>query len=272
MLRCNRAALASGDLVALGARELSTFTIAGEEYRLRLLDKRRDLLTYLRFADVAVDTCYRSDANDHAGKRQRTIEIWKDPLWFCLRIERSARGGFRPIGFTFGDFVDLEGRIGIVLSGLYMRPNVPAARLAIVRAIEHGLCAPLGIDDIGISSAYASRGVFPPEYVEHEHVTLTRLRALRRDGRLITWAYDYVSRVTNEPVDVRYLHWRCQRDASRRTQHHARTFVLRDRGGELLNGHFRHHRDSGCPVADSCTPMAPASVQPSGALAALAAR
>ena len=127
---------ASGDLVALGARALSTFTIAGEEYRLRLLDKRRDLLTYLRFADVSVDTCYRSDANDHAGKRKRTIEIWKDPLWFCLRIERSARGGFRPIGFTFGDFVDLDGRIGIVLSGLYMRPNVPAARLAIVRAIR----------------------------------------------------------------------------------------------------------------------------------------
>lgn len=204
-MRCDELALARGDLVALGAQRVMSFSVDGEEYRVILLDKRRDLLTYLRFADVAACTCYRTDTRDLYEDRTRlaTLEVWKDPLSFCLRIER----GVRPIGFTFGTFIEIEGRIGIALSGIYMRPNTAPLRAEVVRGIERGFCAPLGVRDIGIATRYRSRGPLPPEYVE-ESVTAVRLRALRRNGRLVTRAYDDVSWEVNEQVVIDDLHWR----------------------------------------------------------------
>src|SRR5262249_12072473 len=58
-------------------------TANGHVYRVRLLDKRHDLLTYLRFADLPVRSCYRSTSGfyiDHRdGTQDEIVGVWKDP-------------------------------------------------------------------------------------------------------------------------------------------------------------------------------------------------
>ncbi|NVB85460.1 MAG: hypothetical protein HOV81_44255 [Kofleriaceae bacterium] len=208
---CSPALLASGDLVALGAAPVRWLRVAGEDYCVRLLDKRRDLLTYLRFADVPVRTCYRSDLSMWKSETQaHTVAAWKDPLTFCFHIERRVADAYVPIGFSFGGFVDLEGGLGVALNGLYMKNNGAELRFGVIDAIERTFDR-IGIARIGITARYQSRGPLPTRYVRTS-VALTRLRALERDGRLLSDSFDDVQRDYNEPTTVSHLYWRRRRE------------------------------------------------------------
>jgi hypothetical protein len=194
-------ALVAGDLVRLGAKPVDDFDVAGESFRVQLLDKRRDLLTYLRFADVPARSCYRSDSAYYDPVD--TIVAWKDPLTFCFRIERYHR----PCGFVFGGFADVAGAPAVALNSLHVRPAHAAVRERIVRAVETMLCEPLGITRIAIANAFGGYGPLPANYASRT-VELTLHRALHVGGEPVTDSFDDISFARNERCVVDWLYWR----------------------------------------------------------------
>jgi hypothetical protein len=208
---CSPGLLASGDLVGLGVTPVRWLRVDDEDYCVRLLDKRRDLFTYLRFADVPVRTCYRSDLSMWKSETQaHTVAAWKDPLTFCFHIERRVGDAYLPIGFTVGGFVDIEGRVGVALSGLYMQTNSAKLRFGVMDAIERTFDR-IGVGPIGITVRYQSRGPLPAHYVACS-VVLTRLRALTLNGRPAWEHFDDVNRFYNYPTRVSHLMWRRRRE------------------------------------------------------------
>ncbi len=166
-------ALLCGDLTAIGAMSLAP--ILGTRLRLRLLDKRRDLLTYLRFPDVPARSCMRSDSWMYIGRD--VVDAWRDPLTFCVHVEHGHGDGYHPCGFVFGGFAEVDGELAIVANSLHVRPATREVRCAVVRGLEQALCEPLGIRRFGIANDHGGRGPLPDDYVEHEQ-PLVRLRAL----------------------------------------------------------------------------------------------
>jgi hypothetical protein len=152
-------ALIAGDLGALGVPSLVDVQCSGERYRIRVLDKRRDLLTYLRFADTPVRSCYRSDSGLY--RADDLAAVWRDPLSVCVHVERANA----PCGFVFGSFAHVEGKPALVLNSLHVRPNAPAVRESILRALERAVCAPLGIRVLGIANWHNGEGHLPDDYV-----------------------------------------------------------------------------------------------------------
>jgi hypothetical protein len=173
-------------------------------YRLRLLDKRRDLLTYLRFADIVATSCFRSNNELYPTLTENAlIEVWKDPLAFCFHIERAGE----PRGFLFGSFALVGDQIGVVLNSLHVRPNSDDVRIGAIRAFEAALCRPLGIERIGIANMHGGRGALPPDYVRRVE-RIVRLRALGRSGHLVRKTYDDITQTANMRVTVGHLYWR----------------------------------------------------------------
>ena len=202
----HEAALATGDLARLGVIPSTTFTTGGDVFRVRLLDKRIDLLTYLRFADVPARSCFRTDTR--ARMKDWRFDVWRDPLTFCFHIERQHHDAFRPCGFFFGGFATIGTRLAVVMNGPYVRPNSAEVREHVVRAIERAVCEPLGIHAIGIASWNGGYGPLPSNYVPLHEETLTRLRALARCGRPVIDAYDDISCIVNQRITLDDLSWR----------------------------------------------------------------
>lgn len=202
------AAFRAGDLAKAGVPVTTPFT-ADEPFVLRLLDKRADLLTFLRLADVPLYSCYRTDSGYWAdGKydtRDAVLALWRDPLAFCFRIERGAER--RPSGFVFGGFAGMVDRPGaaIVLNGLYVRPRRAKVRDAVLRAVETAL-APLGTYPIAIANEHGGYGPLPDRYREGE-AQLLRFRALAIAGQPVTRCYDDISTTINRTVTCDHLYW-----------------------------------------------------------------
>ena len=198
LLRCDEARLFAGDLVGLGAHR--EHEIDNGAYRVRLLQKRADILQYLRFADVPVANCYHSDSYGESD----VIAVWKDPLSLCVWIERADG---RPHGFAFGNFVELAtGDLALAVNGMYLARQRLEVRTAVLRAIERMVCVPLGIRHLGVGNQFAGRGPFPIDY-RWGRVSGTRLRALRIAGALVTDTSDDISHHVNVP-EVLGLHWK----------------------------------------------------------------
>jgi len=180
--------------------------VVGVRYRVRLLDKRRDLLTYLRFADVPARSCYRSD-NWFYRQTTRTYvaAAWKDPLTLCFHVERERARAFQPCGFLFGGFADVDGTLSLVFNSLHVRPNSAAVREQVLGAIER-IVAPFGITKIGIANVHGGHGPLPVDYVARD-VALVRHRALAIGGQLVTDVYDDIA-MANRPTRVDHLYWR----------------------------------------------------------------
>jgi hypothetical protein len=184
----------------LPAREVRT-----RELRVRLLDKRADILTYLRFADVGAASCYRSDSQYYStyGTQADVLALWMDPLAFCFHVERDDR----PMGFVFGGFARLaSGGFAILLNGLYLRARTLDVRETVLRAVEQ-LLAPLGITELAIASSHSGAGPLPTDY-ERRTVSLTRWRALLRGAEPVRTANDDLGRTVNEPITTHHLWWR----------------------------------------------------------------
>ncbi|MBA2545178.1 MAG: hypothetical protein H0V17_36385 [Deltaproteobacteria bacterium] len=192
--------LLAGDLTVLGVdRERQV-----DRVRVRLLAKRGDLMSYLRFADVPIASCYRSDSPHYRETRDHLIAVWKDPLSLCFRIERLDG---RPFGFVFGGFATLAtGPIALVLNGMYLARQRLDTRTAVLEAIEDMVCRPLGIRHVGIANQFGGQGPLPFDY-RHQTLTGTRLRALRKQGKLVTDAWDDISYEVNLPIGLD-LWWR----------------------------------------------------------------
>lgn len=181
--------------------------IAGLRYRVRLLDKRLDLLTYLRFADVPARSCYRStEGFYHRCTRSNLAAAWKDPLTLCFHIERERARAFQPCGFLFGSFADADGVLALIFNSLHVRPASAAVREQVLRAVER-IVTPFGIARIGIANQFGGRGPLPVDYVARE-VALVRHRALAIGGRLVTEIYDDIEHPANQPVRIDHLYWR----------------------------------------------------------------
>ena len=202
-------------LVARIARQLRSaelcslveLRIMGVRYRVRLLDKRRDLLTYLRFADVPARSCYRStDGYYHRRTRTFVAAAWKDPLTLCFHIERERNRAFTPCGFLFGSFAHADGALALVFNSLHVRPGSAAVREQVLRAVER-IVAPFGITRIGIANQHGGHGPLPVDYVSRT-VALVRHRALAINGRLVTDIHDDIELAANQPVRIDHLYWR----------------------------------------------------------------
>lgn len=189
----------------LPVERVRSFAAAGARYRLRLLDKRLDLLTYLRFADVATRNCFRSSSRYY--RERDVIDVWHDPLTFCFHVEREREAAFVPCGFFFGNFVEIASTIGVVVNSLHVRPRTAAVRAATLAAFEAAFCAPLGITRIGVANVHGGRGPLPSSYVQRAE-TFTRLRALARGKERVTTGYDDISTTFNKPITVTDLYWR----------------------------------------------------------------
>jgi hypothetical protein len=198
-------ALLACDLARLGVAMTMAFKAGNQEYVLRVLDKRRDIFTYLRFADVPARSCMRSDSDYfHVGDM---IEAWKDPLTICCRIERRAGERFQPIGFLFGGFATVEDQPALVMNSLHVRPNQGELRKQAIRAFERAVADPLAIQRVGIANVFGGEGELPPTYVERD-ATLIRYRALAIDGWPLREIYDDTSIGLGEPTKVEGLYWR----------------------------------------------------------------
>jgi hypothetical protein len=201
-------ALRAGDLVALGAQPETDFTSGGERYRVRLLDKRADLLTYLRFADTPARSCFRSDSYYGGSMQSHRLAAWRDPLTFCLHVERRMAAGYRVRGFFFGGFALVDGAVAIVMNSLHVRPNTADVRARVFAALESMIATPLGITRIGLANVHGGRGPLPSDFTERA-TTLTRLRALRAKGSPVTRGYDDIAHRVNEPA-LTHLWWRAR--------------------------------------------------------------
>lgn len=200
-------ALASGDLLQLGVAPVSEITAGGHRFVVRLLDKRRDLLAYLRFADVPPRSCFRSDSRWYTDSRSPTrpelLAAWRDPLSVCFHIEND-RG--EACGFLFGSFAITDGEAAVVFNSLHVRPRSAELRIAILRAVERGLCAPLRLRHLAIANLHGGRGPLPTDYAPRAAV-ITRLRALTADGAPLETVDDDISNVVNAPVITTDLYW-----------------------------------------------------------------
>jgi hypothetical protein len=196
-------ALRNANLAQLGVASATTFHVRGTAYRLRLLDKRLDILTYLRFADLPARSCFRSDSRYRlAGD---TLEAWKDPLTICCHVERGEHG--QPCGFLFGSFAAVDDQPALVMNSLHVRPNDGEQRAQVLDTFERAICEPLAISRIGIANVHGGTGELPARYVMRP-VTIMRFRALARNGWPLVRTYDDISDRLNEPVLVEGLFWR----------------------------------------------------------------
>lgn len=196
-LRLRPERLAIGDL----GLPCTTLGIDGVTYRVRLLDKRHDLLTYLRFADVPVPSCYRSSARTWTWSGRDTIDAWGDPLTLCFHVERGSGNVFEACGFLFGSFAEVDGRRSVVFNSLHVRPNTAALRFAILENVERQLRA-LGIGLLGIANVHNGRGELPRDY-EERVVELVRFRALRCPD-----IGDDICCEVNERTSASSMYWR----------------------------------------------------------------
>ena len=203
--------LLRGDLAALGVSSSTTISAGGDRYRVRLLDKRVDILTYLRFADVPARSCFRSDGwayeDPDFRTKHETIAAWKDPLTFCFHVELERDSGWQACGFCFGSFAEHEGAIVALMNSLHVRPNRPEVRERILRAFEDGLCRPLGIRRLGIANSHGGHGPMPSDYLTDKLVA-TRLRALARDDQLVDTVDDDISGSVNRRTEIDWLVWK----------------------------------------------------------------
>jgi hypothetical protein len=196
-------ALRSANLAQLGVASTTTFPIRRTEYRLRLLDKRLDILTYLRFADVPARSCFRSDSDYRLA--HDTIEAWKDPLTICCHVERGEHG--QPCGFLLGSFASVDDQPALVMNSLHVRPNDGELRAQVVHAFERAICEPLAISRIGIANDHGGKGELPASYILRP-MTIMRFRALAKNGWALAQTYDDISDRLNVPVLVEGLFWR----------------------------------------------------------------
>jgi hypothetical protein len=178
--------------------------------RIRWLDKRADLLSYVRFADV-VPCCLSSTSEDVP---YHVLLVWCDPLSFVCMIERVEQCVVRPIGSILGGFALVGDRHepAMVLNGIYLTRQADSLRCRILDAVEARLAAPLGVVSLGIAAMHGGKGALPDRY-RASSVSLVRLRALRENDDPMHDIFDDVSWSANLVDTVEHVYWHRLRSA-----------------------------------------------------------
>ena len=177
--------------------ELAAAVDLGRGLELAYLDKRRDLLPYLRIADP-VGCCFSSHGPHYEGAMRTSgwvIRLHRDPLSYGFHVRRRDDGA--RVGFVFGGF-GMVPEPTVLLNGVYLRRQDPAIRAAVLDAIERALARPLGFGLIGVAACHGGTGELPADY-RFASRRGVRLRALLRpDSMPERVVYDDISRAVNE--------------------------------------------------------------------------
>jgi hypothetical protein len=182
-------------------------------FHLCWLDKRRDFLAFLRFADC-VPCCFHSGSSAyrsrHLDTQRSVLALWKDPFSFCFQIRHKEKLNRRVEGFVFGSFAVTEEGPALLLNGMYLRRQRSLLRGAILRAIEDSWARPLGIRLIALGLRHGGRGVLPEGYAPRPGLKVRRLRALvEPGGTLACAAYDDLGLAPNQVLQSPLrLYWR----------------------------------------------------------------
>ncbi len=183
----------------------------GKERRvtLRYLDKSKDLVEVLRFADAA-QCCFTSE---HGASQAWIARIWKDPLSFVFLIEDNEPEAKtrQAIGFVFGSFGVQDRKPAVLLNGVYLQGKTNEATLAVLNGIEEDFSRPLGaahqlvaashggathLDAADLSAAGGSAAY------TNRTVEVTRLRALSRYGEPEREIYDDIGVGINQEAET----------------------------------------------------------------------
>ena len=168
-------------------------------HTLRWLDKRRDLLTWQRFADAAGWCCYSTrDSSWYPDHRVYIAMLWADPLSFAWHVEDPYTG--KPVGFVFGCLGERGGPHRPVpvafLNGVYLRRRRDALRAAVAEGLVDGFLRPLGVRAVAMASVHGGTGPELPGW-ERASFRVRRLRALQREGVPVVDVYDDIGFDTN---------------------------------------------------------------------------
>lgn len=177
--------------------------------RLRMLDKRRDLLTFLRLAD-AVPCCWDTRSHYSEHTHSRILSLWRDPLSVAFHVEVQAQDGWRPTGFVFGSLGLVDEGVSqpaaaLLLNGLYLRRQRLPLRAAVLAALEQRAEA-IGVRNVGIANRYNAFGAMPARYRLGPR-RVRRLRALSVRGCPVQYAVDDISMEVNTPRRLTHLYW-----------------------------------------------------------------
>lgn len=179
--------------------------------KIRMMDKKDDLMTMVRFADSKI-CCFSSSNYTMRVAHNTENKVWvasinKDPLSFVFEIEDEETGGVKNNqGFVFGMYgVSKTGQPEVFLNGIYHTGgNDIASASNIAQAIEMILSVPIRAEHQFMASMYGGRVGILPDYVI-DPVRAKRLRALDNGrGEPEKHVYDDLGKEINEWVDYQY--------------------------------------------------------------------
>lgn len=186
--------------------------------RVRMLDKKDDLMTMVRFADSKI--CCFSSSNygmrvaHNAENKQWVSSINKDPLSFVFEIEDASEEGkeaqTRNLGFVFGMFgISGDGAPEVMLNGVYYSGGNDINSVAsIAKAIEIMLSQKIHARHQFVASMYGgSIGGDLPDY-SNQALSAKRLRAIDDgSGNPETKVYDDLGTIINTTMDFKDKVW-----------------------------------------------------------------
>lgn len=184
---------------------------------LRYLDKRADLIEFLRFADAA-QCCFTSE-NDYSA--EWIPRMWKDPLSFVFMIEDNEPEAQerQAIGFIFGSFGLKDEKPVVLLNGVYMQDKTNEAVASILKTLEEDFSKPIGATHQFVAATHGGQTHLDAAQLHatggesayvNEPTSVTRLRALTdEDGKPEQEIYDDIDVGVNTSLTTkRHVWWR----------------------------------------------------------------
>ncbi len=193
----------------------------GKKVRVRMLDKKKDLMTMVRFADSKI-CCFSSSNYDvvirhGVPNKEWVTSINKDPLSFVFEVEDVSNGEkekqglenseslIKNIGFVFGTFgVSEEGYPVVMLNGVYISTGNDYSSVSnILQSIEEMLSRPIRAEEQIVGSQHGGKIFGDMKDYTSTSITVTRLRALDNgNGVPERKIYDDLGTVINTKTDM----------------------------------------------------------------------
>ena len=184
--------------IADAQRTNSKKVSAGKEIELTFLDKSRDFVRALRFADAARCCFNANPQNISVRTYEYPTRLNKDPLSFAIDLKEAGSNNI--FGFIFGRMgINPEtGRPVIMLNGLYSQIKGQIFNNNALRIIEEQMGQRLHADMIYLGGSYGGSIDRPEGYKDCEGQEIEAIRALQSpsgDAELKT--YDDIGTTAN---------------------------------------------------------------------------
>jgi hypothetical protein len=194
--------------------------VSAKTVTLRFLDKGKEMIEVLRFADAA-QCCFTSEEDNFENQKEWLTRIWKDPLSFVFLIEDNEPDAERreAIGFVFGSFGIKDKKPVILMNGVYMQGKTNEAVLSILKTIENDFSRPLGATHQFVAATLGGQTHLDPVHLratgddtvyKNKPTKVTRLRALMDawgDREPETEIYDDIDVGLNRPAKTKKHVW-----------------------------------------------------------------